>query len=37
MAADADDRGPAEIDLQAAELPAFLTEDERAMAGTTGL
>jgi ParB family chromosome partitioning protein len=28
MAADADDRGPAKIDLAAAELPAFLTEDE---------
>ena len=28
LAGDADDGKPTEIDLQAAELPAFLTEDE---------
>ena len=30
MPGDAGYRGPAEFDLQATELPAFLTEDEPA-------
>ena len=36
MAGDADDRGPAEIDLPAAELPAFLTEDEPGRTALNG-
>jgi hypothetical protein len=36
MAGDADYREPAEIGLQAAELPAFLTEDEPGDGGLNG-
>ena len=36
LAGDADDGKPTEIDLQATELPAFLTEDEPAPAALNG-